>query len=234
MTTEELIRRTEMPKTTVHRIVAELVRLGALERVPSGLQLGTLMFELGQFAPRARTLREAARPILTDLSHATNMNVGLAVLEGSDVVYVDLYAGRDAPRQPQKSGTRWPAHASCSGKAILAHSSDEAVSAVLTAGMRRLTPQTITDPDGFREELEEVRRKGAAYDRGESFVNVAAVGVPVFSPDGLAVAAVSISGVAGRINLQRFDIAARASAIAIGRALAVGNDPRNRAREWRG
>lgn len=232
MTTEELVRRTDLPKTTVHRIVAELVRIGLLERVASGLQLGTLLFELGQFAPRARTLREAARPILTDLSHATNMNVGLGVLDGTDVVYVDLYAGRDAPRQPQQSGTRWPAHASCSGKAILAHAGDEAVEAVLDAGMRQLTPRTITSRSDLLAELEEIRRKGAAYDRGESFLNVAAVGVPVFAPDGSIVAAVSISGLAGRINLQRFDVAARASAIAIARLLASGAGARTSARGW--
>ncbi len=223
MTAEELVRRTDLPKTTVHRTVAELVRVGMLERTPTGLQLGTLMFELGQAAPGTRSLREAARSALADLNRATGMNVGLAVLEGSEVVYLDMLVGRDAPRLPQRTGQRWPAHASCSGKAMLAFADDEGVvEALLSAPLRRFTPDTITDPDSLLLELEEVRRRGAAFDRRESFNNVAGVAVPIFDYAGKAVAAVSISGVAGRINLPRFDMAARAAALAITRAHASG------------
>lgn len=224
MTVEELTRRTELPKTTVHRLVAELVRLGLVERTANGLQLGTFVFELGQAAPRARTLRDAARPTLTDLSRATNLNVGLAVLDGPEIVYLDTYCGRDAPRLPQRSGTRWPAHASCSGKAILAFSPAEIVERTLGEPLRRLTPATITEPDALRTELAEIRKRGVAFDRRESFNTVAAVAVPIFDADDV-IAAVSISGVAGRISLPRFDMAARAAAITIARAL---HNPRAR------
>jgi DNA-binding IclR family transcriptional regulator len=222
MTAEELVRRTDLPKTTVHRTVAELVRVGMLERTSSGLQLGTFMFELGQAAPGARSLREAARPVLADLGRATEMNVGLAVLEGTEVVYLDILAGRNAPLLPQRAGQRWPAHASCSGKAILAFADEAALEAALTAPLREFTPLTITDPETLRGELDEIRRRGAAFDRRESFNNVAGVAAPVFDYAGRAVAAVSISGVAGRINLPRFDMAARAAALAIARAYTSG------------
>jgi len=64
------------------------------------------VFELGQFAPHTKTLRETARPVLMDLSHATNLHVGLAVLDGAEVVYLDIYAGPDAPGLPQSGGMR--------------------------------------------------------------------------------------------------------------------------------
>lgn len=226
MTPEELVRRTDLPKTTVHRTVAELVRVGMLERTPTGLQLGTLMFELGQSAPGTRSLREAARSALADLNRATEMNVGLAVLEGSEVVYLDIIVGRNAPLLPQRTGQRWPAHASCSGKAMLAFADDAVVDHLLSSPLRRLTPETITEPEMLRRELDDVRRKGAAFDRRESFNNVAGVAVPIFDYAGKAVAAVSVSGVAGRINLPRFDMAARAAALTIARAYASGPSTR--------
>lgn len=218
MTVEELTRRTDLPKTTVHRLVAELVRLQVLERTPHGLALGTVVFELGQAAPRARTLREAARLTLLDLSHATRLNVGLTVLDGAEVVYLDTYLGRDAPQIPQRGGMRWPAHASCSGKAMLAHAEPAVVRDVLEGKLRSLTPRTITDPEALERELVEVRRRGAAFDRQESFRSVAGVAVPILVND-LLVGAVSISGVAGRINLPRYDVAARAAALSISRTL---------------
>ncbi len=220
MTVEELTRRTDLPKTTVHRIVGELVRLGVLERTDDGLQLGTVVFELGQAAPRTRSLREAARQTLTDLSHATNLNIGLAVLDDGEVVYLDTYIGRDAPKIPQRSGMRWPAHASCSGKALLAFSDQGVVDAVLERPMRALTPLTITGREAFLSELQDVRKRGAAYDRQESFPTVTGVAVPVLDSGNRVHAAVSISGLAGRMSLQRFDMAARAAALSIARAMA--------------
>lgn len=220
MTVEELTRRTDLPKTTLHRLVGELLRLGVLERADDGLQLGTIVFELGQAAPRARTLREAARRTLTDLSHATNQNVGLAVLDDGEVVYVDTYIGRDAPKIPQRGGMRWPAHASCSGKAILAFSDHAVVDSVLAKPMRALTPRTITGRDAFLTELRDIRKRGAAYDRQESFTTVTAVAVPVLDGGGHVHAAVSVSGLAGRMSLARFEMAARAASISIRRAMA--------------
>ncbi|QTX05667.1 IclR family transcriptional regulator [Agromyces archimandritae] len=221
MTVEELVRRTDLPKTTVHRLVAELIRLGMLERGPSGLQLGTVVFELGEAAPQSRSLRQAARRTLTDLSHATNQNVGLAVLDGGEVVYLDTYIGRDAPQIPQRGGMRWPAHASCSGKALLAFADDDVADEALARPRRTLTDFTITGDDELRTELEEIRRRGAAFDRQESFLTVSGVAVPVFDANGDVVAAVSISGLSGRINLPRFDIALKAAALTISRAYAA-------------
>lgn len=74
-------------------------------------------------------------------------------------------------------------------------------------------------PDELRAELEDVRKKGAAYDRRGLLKNVVGVAAPVFDHDGKAFAAVSISGVAGRMSLSRFDAAARAAAAALSRAL---------------
>ena len=114
---------------------------------------------------------------------------------------------------------RSPAYASCSGEAILAHSDEAHIDLILKSSLTALTPQTIVQPDELRAELEDVRKKGAAYDRRGLFKNVVGVAAPVFDHDGKAVAAVSISGVAGRMSLSRFDAAARAAAAALSRAL---------------
>lgn len=215
-----LVRRTGLPKSTVHRLLQEMDRVGLLERVGSEYGLGLLLFELGQIAPRQRSLHEAARPYMVPLHEATGHNVGLSVLLGSDVVYVEMFKGKDGPRLPQRVGGRWPAHASCMGKAILAFCDPDQVKAVVEAGLRPLTERTITDPGEFAAELERVRRRGAAFDRMESFPNVVGVAAPVMGPSNEVVGAVSCSGMPGRINLARVDGAVRTTALAISRDLA--------------
>lgn len=215
-----LARRTDLPKATVHRLLGELVRLGLLDRVDTGYRPGLLLFELGQQASPSRSLREAARPHMAVLHEATGHNVGLAVLQDRDVVYVEILRGRAAPRLPQRTGGRWPAHASCSGKAMLAHAPAHIVDAVLTGPLSALTPQTITDADALRRELERVRRTASAYDRRESFPTVVGVASPLFATDGTVVGALSMSGLAGRMNVARLDAAVRTTALAISRDLA--------------
>jgi IclR family transcriptional regulator, acetate operon repressor len=218
LTGADLVRRTGLPKTTVHRLMSELVRTGLVEQEGHVFRLSLLMFELGQLAPRPSTLHDAARPYMADLHQATQQNVGLAVLSEGEVVYLEILPGKDAPRLPQRVGSRWPAHASCSGKAILAFSGD-ALAEIARHPLRRLTEYTITDPIAFASELERIRRRGVAYDRQESFSVVAGAASPVTGPDGEVTGALSVSGLAGRINLTRVEAAVRAGALAISREL---------------
>ena len=98
LTLSELARRAALPKTTTHRLTGELVRCGLLERADGELRLGLKLFELGQLVPQQRSLRDAARPVMADLREATRHSVNLGILEGADVVYVDILAG------PARSG----------------------------------------------------------------------------------------------------------------------------------
>jgi DNA-binding IclR family transcriptional regulator len=213
-----LVRRTGMAKTTVYRMVDDLVRVGLLERQGTNYRLGLLLFEIGESVPRQRNLREAARRHLSALREATGHNVGLAVLDGFDVVYLDVFRGDDGPRLPQQIGGRWPAHASCSGKAVLAFtdSSDFAMPTLLEAH----TENTITDPELFHRELDRVRKRGVAFDRQEALPRIVGAAAPIFGPDEDVLGAISISGMAGRINLTRIDAAVRTTAIAISRDLS--------------
>lgn len=220
LTTRELIERTGLPRSTAHRLVAELVRCGFLERDGRALRLGLMFFELGQLVPRPRSLADAARPYMSDLREATRQNVGTAVLVDREVLYVEVLRGKDGPRVPSRTGGRWPAHASCSGKAILAFAGSEVVEAVVADGLTRLTENTITEPETLREELARIRQRGVAYDRQESFPGVMAVASPVIGPDGEVAGALSVSGLTGRINLTRVDAAVRAGALAVSRELS--------------
>lgn len=215
-----LTQRTGLPKSTVHRLLREMQRIGLVEPAGKEYRLGLLMFELGQVAPQPRTLHDAARPYMIPLHEATQHNVGLAVLLGSDVVYIETFKGRDGRRLPQRAGGRWPAHASCSGKAILAFSDPDRVDAVVKAGLRPLTERTITQPSDFMAELARVRRRGVAFDRMESFTSVVGVASPITGPDHECVGALSASGMRGRINVTRVEDAVRTTALAISRELA--------------
>ena len=71
--------------------------------------------------------------------------------------------------------------------------------------MTRQTATTITDPEGLRSELRDIRRDGYAVDHGEQEEGVRCLAAPVFGPDGEIFASISLSGPASRLHKRRID-----------------------------
>ena len=109
----EIARRANLPKSTVSRIVTDLVRQRYLDREGSRLHLGLRLFELGQAVERPRRLRRLAQPVIIRLRDMTGESVRLAVLDGDDVVLIAAVAGTDDLRHPATVGVRFqrPQHA---------------------------------------------------------------------------------------------------------------------------
>ena len=113
-------------------------------------------------------LRETAAPHLTDLFVATSGKaaVHLAVLEDTDVVYLEKIAGPSTMRVPTRVGGRMNAACSGLGKAILAFSDRAAIGAVLDQGLERRTRYSAADPVRFLQQLRRVRAEGGLRPRG--------------------------------------------------------------------
>jgi IclR family transcriptional regulator, acetate operon repressor len=210
---------TGIAKPTVYRLASELVKHGMLRRGQYGYGLGFHLFELGQQVPISRRLRDTALPLMSDLLEATHEIVQLAVLDGCEVVYLEKLTARQSIKAPSVVGSRLPAYCCGLGKAILAFSEEEKVETVLAGPMPKLTTATITAPARFRRELDSIRQYGIAYDRGEGTPSIVCVAAPILDYNGCAVAAISITGPAQRLRVERFEAAVRTAALTISRLL---------------
>jgi DNA-binding IclR family transcriptional regulator len=219
----ELSHRTGIPKPTAHRLLAELAAWNIVERTPEGIRLGMGLFELGQLAPLQRGLREAAAPFLADLFEATHETVHLAVPDGVEVVYVEKLPGRRGPKIGSRVGGRMPAYCTGVGKAMLAFAPPERFAAVLAAGLARRTPRTVIVPGLLDQEIARVRDRGVAEEHEESTVGIACVAAPVLDGSGHAVAAISITGWANRLDTGRLAPAVRTAALGLSRVLSSGS-----------
>jgi DNA-binding IclR family transcriptional regulator len=215
----ELSRRSGLPKSTVFRLAAEMCRERLLERHEDGRYgLGLRLFEIGERVPIYRSLSEVARPVMDDLREATRQRIHLAVLEGVDVVYVEI-VGANLLSVGSRTGGRFPAHATGVGKALLAYSPAAVVQARIDAGLPRLTPRTITTPGALQRDLRQTRTRGFAQDREESHVGVSCVAAPVFGSDTKVRAALSITGRTTSIDPARLGPAVLTAAHTLGRSL---------------
>ncbi|WP_330255767.1 IclR family transcriptional regulator [Nocardia sp. NBC_00565] len=194
LTLEEVTGRTSLPRSTAHRILEQLVRLRWLEHSASGYGLGPRALGLGGREAGHGALRAAAFPLLHALAVRTEMVVHLAVLDGTDVYYLDKFGGRAAVEVPSRVGGRAPAHCTAVGKAMLAWLPAEQLDIQLQGALDKRTTRSIGDLGVLHHELSRIRtRNGLAFERGECYPQIACVGVAVRGPDG-PIGAISIVG----------------------------------------
>jgi len=221
----ELTAVTGLPVSTVHRIAAELVELGALKKERDGVyRIGLRMWELGSLCPQPRTLRDVSLPFIHDLYETTAENVHLAVLDGDEVLYVERVWGHRSVDVVSRVGGRSPLHATGVGKILLAHASRELQQAVLTAGLKRYTPHTIVMPGLLMRSLQEIRATGIARCAEELSLGTVSVAAPIHGPDGKVVAALSVVShtVTRTRSLAAVEPALRLAAKSISSELAKG------------
>lgn len=208
LTVSEISRRTGIPKATASRIANSMVEFGFLERERDQFRLGIRLFELGQQASRSTDLRKVTFPYMSELMSATKHTVHLAVLEGTEVVYVQILRSRLTPPTLSRVGGRLPAYATGVGKALLAFADEDVVEEVLAGALDPIGPRTITDTHLLRRNLEEVRENRLAYEREESAAELGCAAAPILDSTGKAIAAISVS-----VNLNDVDLAKMGPAV---------------------
>jgi DNA-binding IclR family transcriptional regulator len=186
----DVARRSGLPLSTAHRLVAELEEWQALSRDPDGrLRVGLRLWELGQLAPGR--LIALAHPWLQELYVTTGENVHLAVRDGLEVLYVDKVYGRRAVPIVSRTGGRLPMHPTGVGKALLAYEPDWFVKSYLARKLERPTPHTIIEPGRLARELTAVRAQGYALTYEEMTLGSCSAAAPILV-DGRAMAALGI------------------------------------------
>lgn len=213
-TITQLALATGIPKSTVSRLVADLVRQRYLTRVDGGVTIGLRLFGLGARASTPRRLSYAALPVLAELFNATGEHLNVAVQEGRDMLSVISVRGRLRPA-PSHAGARVPTVTTALGKAVLAFTNDEAALRVVMTGLDPYSRHS------FERELAGVRTDSVAIDRCETFPGVVGVASPILSPERLPVAAISVAGPVADMDPGRMVPLVRHAALALTHRLAM-------------
>jgi DNA-binding IclR family transcriptional regulator len=174
-------------------MLERLVQLRWLRRQGRDYELGMRLVELGSLAVHQDRLHSAAQPFLHELHRATGLVVHLAVLDGSDVVYLEKIAGGLGAAIPTRVGGRQPAHCTAVGKALLAFSDPDKLDDFDVDLLTRKTRYSISTRRQLTEELAAIRARGVAYERAESVAGFGCVAAPIGDP-GDPIAAVSVCG----------------------------------------
>jgi len=217
LSVSEISRQAGLSKAATSRIVAELVDRRILERSGRELRLGIRLFELGEQATRPNDLRRLALVHMADLRTATRQTVHLAVLEGNEVVYIEILRSRTSPPLPSRVGGRLPAYATGVGKALLAHTPAEQLESLIPNPLASVGPRTVSDRALLLRQLAQIRASGVAYEREEAAPLLGCAASAIIGSDGLPIAALSVSVRLDLVDLGTIGPAVATSANAISR-----------------
>lgn len=201
----ELARAAGLNKTTVYRLLTALASEGLIARSPASedYRLGPEAIAIGARALRSNDLRTVSREFLAALAQKSDETATVEVLVEADVLIVDEVHSRKWLHASPSVGTRWPAHATSTGKVMLAHLSDSDRKAVLRVPLSQPARRTITTLAVLRDELARVRAQGYATAVGELEDGYSAMGAPVRDHEGQVVAAVGLGGPSARLPQER-------------------------------
>lgn len=202
----EISTRTGMTKSSVHRALATLTTHGFIEQdlATRRYRLGIRLFEIGSGAIHQRGLHGVAYPALVELTRETGETGHLAVMSGTEAVYVYKIEGTSNFSMSSRVGGRCPAYCTSIGKVLLAWSGDGLFHRVVKEGLRSYTSSTITSASRLRAELEAVRNRGYAIDDMEYHEGLRCIAAPIRDHAGAVIAAIGIAGSSHSLKDGRF------------------------------
>lgn len=203
MSLGELSRAAGLNKTTTHRLLRALQSEALIAKNPANgrYSLGAGLMALGVQALASSDLRRRVRPLLKSLARETGETATLEVPFEDSMLILDEVAGSHVVAAAGNVGTRWPLHATSTGKIYLAFDDDRL--GVLDGPLPALTSHTRVDREAFAPELAEVRRRGYAETVDELEIGFAAVATVLRGSLGDVQGALSIGGPTQRLGAAR-------------------------------
>jgi len=191
--------------STAHRLIAMLKYHGFVEQDPrsKAYRAGAALAEIGLAVVRAMDVRAIARPVMERLNSDLSETIHLAVLDRTEVIFLDSVESRHIVRVGSRVGMRLPAHMTALGKVLLA--------ALPGDRLAELYPEEKS-PSGARasvvnrralfKSLKQITRDGYAISVGEIESDVAAVAAPILTRSSHVAAAMAVAVPVSRFSEQ--------------------------------
>lgn len=191
--TTELSEKLQFHKATTSRILLTLAEYDFVQQNPDTkkFSLGQSIHKLGSALSEllANNFVQIAKPHLDTLRDTLDETITFEYWSHDSTVMTYIAENSRPVRVAGRIGDRLPFYAAAGAKAILAFVAPHRLDILLQQNLKRLTPNTVTDPEQFKQQLFEFRQQGFAVDYEEIDIGISAIGVPIFNQENRAFAA---------------------------------------------
>lgn len=206
----EVANRTQLNKSTAHRLISTLASRGYLEKSEKGdYKIGLKLIGAVSCYINSLELQTEARPYLAKMTGELGLTSHLGVLDGDKVVYVEKMDVISSVKLYSQIGLHVPAQCSSLGKCILSKYSKKELEQVMSnTQFINYTENTIVTMDKLYEALAAVRKKGWGMDNEEYEMGHRCIGAPIYDYRGDIIASVSASGTTMVLTEDKFEAVA--------------------------
>lgn len=208
----DIVKMTNLPKSTVHRMVITLESEGYLKKIGynnnnnnnTWYSLGLALLELGHLVEQRLEIRKIAFPTMTNLRDRVNEAVNLIVMDGMEAVYIEKVDTSHPVRVYTSVGRRAPLYAGACPRILLSYLEDEEIDRVIPQfDFRNIGDGTITDEKDLRHMILETRKNGYTISYSELENGSAAIAMAIRGYKEQVIAGLSIAGPIERFEKER-------------------------------
>jgi len=206
LTLTDVAHRVQLPPSTTHRFLSTLERMGYVYQAGDlGLwYVGLQAFTVGTTFLANRDFVAQSHASMHRLMEQAGETANLAILDGTEAVFIAQVQCHEMMRTLVKLGSRVPLHASGVGKALFAALADEQIDAILKVrGLPRITENTIVVPETMWAALRVIRQRGYSFDDEEHARSTRCVGAAIYDEHAEPLGAIAIAGPSTRLADER-------------------------------
>lgn len=207
-TMTDIATHLNMPASSAYMLVQNMLARGYLETDSSGklIRMGYKIFEIRSRYMRNTSLIKEFYRVADKISGHVNETIFLAVRGGDQLVYIAEKQISTPLRFANQFGHTLPLYASASGKVLLGNCTDDEIRSLYPSGaLKPLTPHTVSTVDALLVQVEQARRDGLAFNKGETVADVQCAAGAIFDSEGAIVASLSISIPSIRLSAELWE-----------------------------
>lgn len=199
----EIAARVSLNKSTVHRLLASLEGKGFLLRDPltEKYRLGYRLWELSANLVREDDPALLFLPEMEKLRDSLGETISLYVRDGRERMRIQAVESKHTIRRVAPIGVRLPLAVGASSKVLVAFEDFHMKEWIMNDPA---WPEYV-DKSNYRKQLEQIQSIGYATSVEEREQGTSAVAAPVINRQGQVIAALSVSGPASRLTLEKMD-----------------------------
>lgn len=202
LTISELVKKTNLNRTTLYRILSTLRSKGLIEMDPNSgkYRLGIKIVQLSSLVLQRLGIREVARPYLESLQEKVNETIHLCVLNDKKVIFIDKLEVAEAIFMGSYIGWAAPLYCTATGKLLLGSQNKDYIDEYLkTETFKQYTSKTLIEPKSLQEDLERIKTCGYSIDDEEMVEGLTCYAAPIVDNEGVILASISVSGPTSRM-----------------------------------
>ncbi|MFJ8235384.1 IclR family transcriptional regulator [Ureibacillus sp. NPDC094379] len=205
---QEIIELSEIPKTTVYRMLKSLEEMEFLEKgLDAKYRLGMILLKFGNLLYNRLDVRKIAYPIMQELHSDVKEAINLVIRDGEEAIYIEKIDDKQKVRLYTAVGRKSPLHAGACPRAIFSFLPEYEVKEYLdSVELKSYANGTFTDKEKLYEKVKQEREQGFTISHSELENHTSAVAAPIYNHLGEVVAGMAIAGLEANYQGENVDI----------------------------